>query len=158
MQRNLSPGLIGMWLIVLISFTAGLTVADDKPKLSLNSPKLTVAQDLNLDGTDGVWLPKEMADKVLLDVELLPKLETKILHLESALIIRSERMENFKRGMENEEKAKINALTALQLSRRSESEALKRLHAWYRNPFMWFGVGLFIGVAAETAVILAVRK
>jgi hypothetical protein len=136
----------------------GITVAEDKPKLSINSPKLTTAQELNLDGTDGIWLPKDMADKALSDLELIPRLEEKISHLESALLVRSERMENFKRGMENESQAKTNAIRALQIADIAKTEAEKKLSVWYRNPFVWLGVGLFIGIGVETSVILAVRK
>jgi hypothetical protein len=138
---------------------AGTTRAEDKKvKITSNSPILTEAQELNLDGTDGVWLPRSMADKVLSDVELIPKLELKITHLESALIKRSERMENFKLGMEEATKAREDAIKSQQLTEVKLEDAEARLHSWYRNPLVWIGVGLLVGVVVETSVVIAVNR
>lgn len=149
MQRKL---LVGLSLILFISSTNAIA----EPTKETIRIRVVQARELTLDGEEGVWMPKEMANKLLSDIELIPKLEMKIDDLELALDVNSKRMDNFKLGMEHEKRSKEVAIKALQLSEIKLEETNTKLHIWYRNPVIWLVVGIVVGVGVEAAIFSAV--
>ncbi len=103
-------------------------------------------------------MPKEMANKFLSDVELIPKLENKISDLELALDISSKRVENFQTGILIAERSRDSAIKALQISESELEKSNKKLKVWYRNPYLWFTVGIIVGIGVEVAVVYGSKK
>jgi hypothetical protein len=115
----------------------------------------TKAVPLVMNGIDGVWMPRDLANKVAADVESVPLLKKKIEDLELLAAIRSERFENAKLGLEIAETGKKLALEKATLDEQRRIDAEEKLKAWYRHPILWLGVGIVIAVSAETALIVA---
>jgi hypothetical protein len=103
-------------------------------------------------------MPKEMADRLLYDVESIPILETTLKDLNVILGIRTQRMENFQLGMESAEQGRDTAIKALQLSEVKLDEARSKLNVWYRNPAVWFVIGAVVGVGIESVIFISVMK
>jgi len=136
----------------IISITS-LVNAQEQPELDYSK-----AKELKLSGVEGVWLPKIMADSILSDVQLLPKLSRKIDNLESLLVLRSERLQNIKLGFELAEQRNRELTETLADTEYQLEEAEAKLNAWYRNPFVWLGVGLLVGVVVETSLIISLNN
>jgi hypothetical protein len=120
--------------------------------------KVVQAREYTLDGVEGLWMPKEMANKVLSDVELIPKLETKIKDLEFSVNIKNERAENFQIGILIAERSRDSALKAFQLSELKLEESNKKLKVWYRNPYLWFTIGIVVGVGVEVGIVYGSKR
>lgn len=122
---------------------------------TINESQKVISYELN--GISGVWMPLEMANKAATDALLVPALQKKISELELLYSIRLERFQNVQTGLylaEDERDLAI-ALSVREEARRIAVE--EKLKAWYRNPVMWFSVGVVVAVAAETALITATK-
>lgn len=143
MQRFLKIVLLSLLLLVSINSSA---------------EEVEEAKDLVLDGKEGVWLPKSMADRVLSEVETVPLLEKKISDLEALLSIRSERIENLKVGISWAEKAEEGAYKALFESDRRAENAEKKLNSWYRHPAFLISLGCVLTIGVEIGSISILKS
>jgi len=121
-------------------------------------PTIEESKPLVVNGVDGVWVPKWMANDIFSDIKLVPKLEKKIEDMDSLLLLRSERIENLKIGISWAEKAEMSAYSALAASDTRAQKAESKLKVWYRHPLFLISIGVVLTVGLEVGSVAVLRS
>jgi hypothetical protein len=111
------------------------------------------AVPLEKDGVSGVWMPSDMANKVLADVSELQLQKSLKLEMDSLLKIREERIVAFKEALDASEAIEQRTMKAMDDALKAKEEAEKKLNAWYRSPVFWAIVGGVVTVGLEVGAI-----
>lgn len=127
-------------LLVLISCTNSLDVFAEGGALALE-----------YQGTPGLWMPEEMAIRVLADVETLPLLQKKLVSVETQLELSRASFERVQqlRALEENHSAVVqdtvdHSLEALKVAWEDNERLRRKESSWWRHPALWFGVGMIV--------------
>lgn len=136
-----------------LCFWSSLVFADVDLKKANAEPE---TQAYKLDGHDGVWLPLESAKKLRLIQRDYPLVLKKQTLMEELLDTKEKELSTLKLTHENEVSSFVLKSRQLEEAKESETQAKlaaeSKLSSWYRNPYMWFCVGLVAGGGAVVAV------
>lgn len=123
-------------------------------------PSLTTEESkpFTLNGREGIWIPKDMANAIFSDINLVPKLERKVNDMDSLLTLRMERIENLKLNLSLAEKAEESAFKSLSEANLRAEKAESKLKVWYRNPLFLISVGIILTVGLEVGSIAVIKS
>lgn len=105
------------------------------------------------EGKVGIWMPDEMAQKVLADVAELEATKKLVEDLKSSISLRDERITLKDDAIEASEKAEKKAIESLAVAIQAKEEAEKKLKVWYRHPAFWATMGIVITVGLEVGCV-----
>lgn len=138
--------LLGVAVLVALLLTADCQ-AQCPPPADL-SPDVT---DLSYQGAPGVWFPEPVARCVLADVKLLPLKLRDVSDLTSKVHLLTLDLASLRVALDFSKQEAVSLRGALDL----QVEEVQDAHAWYRSPYLWFGVGLVLGAGGVTALVVS---
>ncbi len=114
------------------------------------TPPTDEALVLAVDGTEGVWMPLDMARRVQLDAERVPPLKLTVTSLELQLDVRGERLRNCQTVVDQ-------AAKQVESAERKVINLEAKYESWYYKPGVWVGVGIVILMIVEVAAVSTVK-
>lgn len=109
--------------------------------------------DHELEGTEGFFVATSDMRCLLGSLELTPLLQQRVGLLEAQLEIADARHARMLEATELGTRTLVNYEAALESTTRRALEAEDSADAWYRSPFLWFGVGAIAAAVASVAVV-----
>ena len=130
-------------LIILVLLVPSVCIADAELDVRVQ----------NIEGAKFVCFRDKDAQKLLQLRLNYPKLEQKIELLEEQVDLKQQQIEKYVQGAELLD-SKVTLLTERNVELQKK---LNDLDSWWRNPYLWFGVGCVIGTTAIISIMYLTR-
>jgi hypothetical protein len=105
-----------------------------------------------VDGREGIWFPMSSARMVLETERERITLAARVRLLDRALSLAGQETEALRSALETSESSGEALRRSLARAQADAAQARE----WYRDPFLWGGLGFAVGVVLVTAIALAV--
>lgn len=150
--------------LVCVLATAGNAWADDECPPQREATPASQCVIMPREGQPGAWLALPRFDQVTKAYALAPAVAEQLKHWQATAEARGREAEQWQSAAEARKDAAVALATtadkALAIAEQARSELAAeqaRASAWYRNPWLWFGVGLAVGAGGVTAVAITAR-
>jgi len=108
---------------------------------------------LEVDKVKGMWFPMDKARELLKGAEELPGVRLQLQLIEQRLTLEKNRTGLLEKNVQtNAQIADIWKQTA-----QAQAAALATKNPWWKNPYLWLGVGFVVGTGATIGIAAAVR-
>lgn len=120
---------------------------------------------LDREGVKGVWFRLDRADELRRVHLEVPELRLQIKGLEQRGAARDFQLKNYREVVQLKQQSIDKAMANMgafakqaREAREGEQDAMDALHAWYRSPVLWAGIGAGIVVGIVVALAVATRE
>jgi len=151
-------------LVTLLVFTLGALPASAKCYEISEAPLDADCVVMSHGSQRGVWFRLDKADELRKLKLKQPELELQVFELEKIVTLRTQQVKELSQAMDSQSSAlaTMKVTNNLLVKQKNQTDRdlkaeIEKRQAWYRSPYLWFGVGVATTLAAGAGLVYLVK-